>query len=187
MKKNILVKLAGIAAAVSLLVGGAYAAFTSNSVTITGVVLSSATPTLEVFNGSAWGNTTADGNVLGITESNMYPGFVGVEHTFYLRNTSAASVPFGQIVANLPSAESGNWVELKDVVQMRFGETGTSWSTPWYTLSSWNSGSANILLSQLPGGDTQRLFSVQFQMPSADNGAKGKTLNFTLGFVGMTP
>jgi len=186
MKKNILVKLAGIAAAVSLLVGGAYAAFTSNSVTITGVVLSSATPTLEVFNGSAWGNTTADGNVLGITESNMYPGFVGAEHTFYLRNTSDASVPFGQIVANLPSG-TGNWDVLKDVVQMKFGETGTGWSTPWYTLSQWNSGSANILLTKLLGGNTQRQFSVQFQMPSADDGAKGKTLDFTLSFVGMTP
>jgi len=186
MKKNILVKLAGIAAAVSLLVGGAYAAFTSNSVTITGVVLSSATPTLEVFDGSAWGNTTADGNTLGIKESNMYPGFVGAEHTFYLRNTSDASVPFGQIVANLPSG-TGNWDALKDVVQMKFGETGTGWSTPWYTLSQWNSGSANILLTNLLGGNTQRQFSVQFQMPSADDGAKGKTLDFTLSFVGMTP
>ena len=183
MKKSILIKLASIAAAVSLLVGGAYAAFTSNSVTITGVVLSSATPALGVYNGSTWGSTTG---ILGIKEQNMYPGFTGAEHTFWLRNSSDASVPFGKIVANLPSG-SGGWDAIKDVVQMRFGETGTSWSTPWYTLSSWNSGSANILLSQLPGGDTQRLFSVQFQMPSADNGAKGKTLNFTLGFVGMTP
>ena len=189
MKKNILVKLAGIAAAVSLLVGGAYAAFTSNSVTITGVVLSSATPTLEVFDGSAWGNTTADGNVLEITESNMYPGFVGVEHAFYLRNTSAASVPFGQIVANLPSG-TGDWNAIKDVIQMRFGETGTGWSTPWYTLSAWNSGpdDDDILLSELPGGNTQRQFSVQFQMlSSADDSAKGKSETFTLGFVGQTP
>ena len=185
MKKNILVKLAGIAAAVSLLVGGAYAAFTSNPVTITGVVLSSATPTLEVYTGSAWANT-ADGNILGIKESNMYPGFVGAEHTFYLRNTSDASVPFGQIVANLPSG-SGDWDAIKDVVQMQFGETGTGWSTSWYTLSQWNSGSANILLTNLPGV-TQRQFSVRFQMlSSADDSAKGKTETFTLKFVGMTP
>ncbi len=168
------------------MVGGAYAAFTSNQTTITGVVLSSATPALEVYTGSAWA-TTADGATLGITESNMYPGFVGAEHTFYLRNTSDASVPFGQIVANLPSAESGNWTDLKDAVQMQFGETGTGWSSDWYTLSDWNSGSYDILLSQLPGG-TQRQFSVQFEMlSSADDGAKGKTLNFTLGFVGQTP
>lgn len=187
MKKNILVKLASIAVAVSLLVGGAYAAFTSNQTTITGVVLTAATPELEVYTGSDW-STTADGATLGIKESNMYPGFVGAEHTFYLRNASDASVPFGQIVANLPSAETGNWPALKDVVQMRFGETGTDWSTPWYTLSAWNTGSDDILLSQLPGGDTQRQFSVQFSMnPNAGDGAKGQTLSFTLGFVGMTP
>lgn len=187
MKKSILVKLAGIAAAVALLVGGAYAAFTSNSVTITGVVLSSATPTLQVYQGSgdSWGDTV-DGTTLGITESNMYPGFVGAEHTFYLRNNSDASVPFGQIVANLQSPIT-DWDALKDVVQMRFGETGVDWSTPWYTLNQWYNGSANILLTGLPGGNTQRQFSVQFQMPSADNGAKAKTLNFTLGFIGMTP
>jgi len=188
MKKSILIKLVSIAAAVSLLVGGAYAAFTSNSVTITGVVLSSATPTLEVYRGSGsdWG-LTASGATLGITESNMYPGFLGVEHTFYLRNTSDASVPFGQIVANLPSG-TGDWEAIKDVVQMRFGETGTGWSTPWYTLSFWNSGSDDILLSELPGGNTQRQFSVQFQMlSSADDSAKGKSETFTLGFVGMTP
>jgi hypothetical protein len=187
MNKNILVKLASIAAAVSLLVGGAYAAFTSNSTTITGIVLSSATPALEIYTGSAWGATTVDGNTLGIKESNMYPGFIGVEHTFYLRNISDASVPFGQIVANLPSGV-GDWDAIKDVVQMRFGETGTGWSSDWHTLSDWNSGSYNILLSQLPGGNTQRQFSVQFQMDSnADDSAKGKSETFTLGFVGQTP
>ena len=185
MKKNILVKLASIAAAVSLLVGGAYAAFTSNSVTITGVVLSSATPTLEVYTGSSW-TTTADGNVLGIKELNMYPGFVGAEHTFYLRNTSDASVPFGHIVANLPSG-TGDWNAIKDVIQMRFAETGVGWTSGWAPLSWWNNNSANILRLQLPGGNTRRQFSVQFQMPSADDGAKGKTLDFTLSFVGMTP
>jgi hypothetical protein len=189
MNKSILVKLAGIAAAVSLLVGGAYAVFSSNQVTITGVVLGSATPGLQVYTGSGndWSDTV-DGATLGIKESNMYPGFVGVEHTFKLRNTSDVSVPFGQIVANLPSEEGPNWDALKGVVQMRFGETGADWSTPWYTLSEWKDGSANILLSQLPGGSTERQFSVQFQMlSSADDGARGQNLSFTLGFLGMTP
>lgn len=186
MKKSILIKLASIAAAVSLLVGGAYAAFSSNQTTITGVVLSSATPTLDIYNGSGY-STTVSGATLGITESNMIPGFVGAGHTFYLRNTSDASVPFGQIVAKLISADSGSWTELKDVVQMQFGETGVGWTSGWYTLSGWNSGSANILSTSLLGG-TQRQFSVQFKMnPDAGDGAKGKTLSFTLGFVGMTP
>lgn len=190
MKGKLIVKLAGIAAAVSLLVGGAYAAFTSNPATITGVVLSSATPTLQVYTGSGWSDT-ASGATLGITESNMYPGFVGAEHTFFLRNHSDASVPFGQIVANLPTAEgSADWNVLKDVVQMQFAETGTSWGagTGWATLDQWHTGSADILQSDLLGGDAQRQFSVQFRMVSgADNDARGKTLTFTLGFVGLTP
>lgn len=186
MKKSILVKLAGIAAAVSLLVGGAYAAFTSNQTTITGIVLTAATPTLEVYTGSGWSDT-ADGNTLGIKESNMIPGFVGAEHMFWLRNTSDASVPFGSVVAKLLDGATGNWIALNEVVEMQFGETGTGWSSGWHTLSEWNSGPYDILLSQLPGG-TQRQFSVQFSMdPGAGDDAKGQTLNFTLGFVGLTP
>lgn len=186
MNKSILIKLASIAAAASLLVGGAYAAFTSNQTTITGVVLRSATPTLQVYTGSTW-TTTADGAALGIREANMYPGFTGAEHTFYLRNTSDASVPFGKIMANLPSG-TGDWNAIKDVVQMQFGETGVGWTSGWAPLSWWNSNSANILGLQLPGGNTQRQFSVRFKMdPSADDSARGKTETFTLGFVGQTP
>lgn len=187
MNKSILVKLASVAAAVSLLVGGAYAVFTSNQTTITGVVLSSATPTLQVYRANNTWSETADGGNLGIKEQNMYPGFIGIEHKFYLRNTSDVSVPFGKIMANLPSG-TGDWDAIKNVVQMRFGETGNNWSTSWYTLNQWNSGSANILLSNLPGGNAQRQFSVQFQMlSSADDSAKGKSETFVLGFVGMTP
>lgn len=187
MKGKLIVKLASIAAAVSLLVGGAYAAFTSNSVTITGVVLSSATPTLQVQRAdNAW-VTTANGAALGIKEQNMYPGFVGAEHTFWLRNTSAASVPFGKIMVNLPSG-TGDWEAIKNVVLMQFGETGASWTSGWATLDWWNNNSANILGLQLPGGNAQRQFSVQFQMlSSADDSAKGKSETIVLGFVGMTP
>lgn len=186
MNKNIFVKLTSIAAAASLLVGVAFAAFTSNQTTITGVVLSSATPTLEVYRANNTWGTTADGANLGITESNMYPGFVGTEHTFYLRNTSDASVPFGKIMATLPSG-AGDWDEIKDVVRMQFGETGVGWTSGWATLDWWNNNSADILQSNLPGG-TQRQFSVQFEMlSSADDDAQGKSETFVLSFVGQTP
>jgi len=187
MKKNILVKLVSIAAAVSLLVGGAYAAFTSNQTTITGVVLSSATPALQVQASDYTWHNSVNGANLGIKESNMYPGFIGAEHKFYLRNGSDASVPFGQIRANLPS-ETGDWNAIKDVVQMRFGETGVSWTSDWHTLNWWKNNSANILGSDLSGGNTKRQFSVQFQMlSSANDNARGKSETIVLGFVGMTP
>lgn len=175
-------KLASIAGAVALLAGATYAQFTSNTVKIEGVTLASATPALQIYDGSAWQTGSVD---LNIHETNMYPSWEGSEHTFYLRNKTGGGVPFGSIIANLPSATS-DWEALKNVVQMRFGETGVNWSTNWYTLNDWNSGSANVLLSDLPD-DTQRQFSVQFRMPSGDDSAKGKNLTIVLGFVAETP
>lgn len=182
MKKEILAKAAGILAGVALLSGATFAYFTSNAVTITGVSVTSATPSLKVYDGANY----VDSADLGISESNMYPGWVGSEHTFYLKNETGGTVPFGSIIANLPTA-SGSWGDLKDVVKMRFGETGTGWSTSYYTLNQWNSGSENVLLSNLPAG-TERLFSVQFAMDSsAGDTAKNKNIVLNLGFVGRTP
>lgn len=172
------------ASGLALLAGVTYGAFNSNPATITGVVLASSTPTLQIFNNSIFTNTV-DGATLGITESGMYPGWAGADHTFYLNNAST-DVAFGHIVATLPSA-TDSWADLKDVVLMQFGETGTGWSTPWYTLSQWNAGSADILLSPLPAS-TQRQFSVHFKMDSgASDAAKGKSVNIVLSFVGQTP
>lgn len=182
--KGIILKLTMAASSLALLAGVTYGAFNSNTATITGVVLGSSTPTLQVYTGTEYADT-ASGAALGITESGMYPGWSGADHTFWLKNTSADTA-FGQVVANLPSAIN-NWTELKDVVLMQFGETGTGWSTPWYTLNEWNAGSANILLSQLPA-NTERQFSIHFKMDSgATDAAKGKTLTLDLSFIGQTP
>lgn len=182
--KGLILKLAMAASGLAILTGVTYGAFNSDPATITGVTLASATPALQVYTGSTWANTV-DGTTLGISEIGMYPGWAGADHTFYLKNTST-DVAFGQILATLPSA-TANWAELKDVVLMQFGETGTGWSTGWATLDWWNANSANILLSQLPIS-TQRQFSVHFKMdPGATDAAKGKSLTMVLSFVGQTP
>lgn len=185
MNKNILVKLASIAAAASLLVGGAYAAFTSNSVTISNVNLTSATPTLQVYDGASY-VATVDGATLGITDSNMYPGLYGTVHPFYLKNNSDASVPFGQIIGTI-SWGNAQWDAYKDNVQMRFGEVATNTWTGWNSLNWWNTTGANFLNTQL-AGNTDRQFRVQFYMnPGAPNSLQGSTLQMTLSFVGQTP
>lgn len=182
--KGLILKLAMAATGLAVLAGVTYGAFNSNPATITGVVLASATPTLQVYNGTSFENT-ADGDVLGIKESGMYPGWSGADHTFYLKNTST-DVAFGQIMATLPTAIN-DWAELKDVVLMQFDDTVAPSSTSWFTLSQWNAGSANILGSSLPAS-TQRQFTVRFKMDSgATDAAKGKTLTMTLSFVGQTP
>ncbi|PIU03890.1 hypothetical protein COT44_01235 [Candidatus Shapirobacteria bacterium CG08_land_8_20_14_0_20_39_18] len=184
MKKNILVKLASIAAAVSLLVGGAYAAFTSSQVTITGVNVTSATPSLQVWNGSSWQTTTN----LGITETHMYPGWTGTPHTFKLGNLTGGGVPFGQVIASVVDGATGSWTELKDVVKMEFKDVTSNSTVGPQTLQWWYTNSYNMLGSTLFADNTGRDFEVKFSMdPSAGDGAKGQTLNFTLGFVGQTP
>ena len=184
MKKNILVKLASIAAAVSLLVGGAYAAFTSSQVTITGVNVTSATPSLKVWNGSIWKTTTN----LGITETHMYPGWTGTPHTFKLKNFTGGGVPFGQVIANVVDGSGvGSWNDLKDVVQMTFTDVDGGGTYGPRTLQWWLTNPYNILNTSFLD-NTGRDFQVTFSMlSSAGNSAKGKTLSFTLGFVGQTP
>lgn len=184
MKKNILVKLAGIAAAVSLLVGGAYAAFTSNQVTITGVDVRSATPSLKVLSGGVW----VDSASLGITETNMYPGWTGNPHTFKLGNLTGGGVPFGQVIASVVAGATGSWTELKDVVKMEFKDVTSGSTVGPQTLQWWYTNSYNMLGSTLFADNTGRDFEVKFSMDSsASDDAKGKILQFTLGFVGMTP
>ena len=184
MKKNILVKLAGIAAAVSLLVGGAYAAFTSSQVTITGVSVQSATPSLKVWSGSSWRLTTD----LGITETHMYPGWTGTPRTFKLGNLTGGGVPFARVLASVVDGSgSGSWAELKDVVQMTFTDVDGSTTYGPQTLQWWLTNSHNILNTPFVD-NTDRDFQVTFSMiPGAGDDAKGKTLSFTLGFVGQTP
>ena len=182
MKGKLIVKLATIAAAASLLIGGAYAAFTSSQVTITGVTVSSATPSLQVWDGGSWVSTTD----LGITETHMYPGWTGSPHTFRLGNLSGGGVPFGQVIASVVGGSGvGSWTELKDVVQMTFTDGASTFGPA--TLQWWNTNGSNILGSSF-ADNTGRDFQVQFSMdPNAGDSAKGQTLSFTLGFVGMTP
>ena len=189
MKKQLLAKIAGIAGAVALLTGATFAYFTSNRVTIKNVTLASATPSLKIYSPAnhdyrdiAWG--------LVISESNMYPGWVGKEHKFYLKNMTGGDVPFARIFPSIVAGVTGDWDALKYVVEMRFGETGTNWSTSWKPLNWWFiTHNDNMLLTDLAdGAASQRQFSVQFRMKStADDKAKGKNLSFDLSFVARTP
>jgi len=187
MKKNILVKLASIAAAASLLVGGAYAAFNSSQVTITGVSVTSATPSLKVWNGSSWQDTANAAN-LDISETNMYPGWVGKWHTFSLYNQTGGAVPFAKVIANVVGATGGNWDALKDVVKMEFRDNTSSYDSGPQTLSWWYTHQWNILGGTQFADATQRDFQVRFSMdPTTDDKAKGQNVVVTIGLVAQTP
>jgi len=193
MKKNILVKLASIAAAVSLLVGGAYAAFTSNSVSITGVVLGSATPNLQVATTGAWGN-----EAVGYHETNMYPGWTGNEagRLFKLWNNTSGTgiVPFARVIPTISDGvyAGSSWDQWKDQVQIRFWDVGAApdTGTGWGTLNYWSTNTtSNILFSDLINNGSGRNFYYQVRMLSGADPALagGKTMTFKINFVGQTP
>jgi len=189
MKKQLLAKIAGIAGAVALLSGATFAYFTSNAVTIENVTLASANPALEIYDKPNNGWSTDDVVDLGINESNMYPGRTGEEHKFLLRNTTGGGVPFTRIFPSIVSGSAGSsdWEELKDVVEMRFAETGAKW-TGWGKLSWWLNNTADMLFTSLDDGAGGKEFKVQFRMLStADDKARGKNLHFDLSFVAQTP
>lgn len=193
MNKNILVKLASIAAAASLLVGGAYAAFTSNSVSITGVVLGSATPSLQVATDGDWGET-ADG----YEETNMYPGWTGdsAGRLFKLQNNTSenGTVPFAKVIPTISDQiyVGSTWEQWKDQVEIRFWENGSGaeTGTDWESLNYWSTNTtSNVLKTDLNNDGSVRSFRYQVRMlTDADPALAGENnMTFKINFVGLTP
>jgi len=171
---------------VSLTVGAAYAYFTSNAVSLTGITLASATPVLWIGpNGSNWYTS-----ITGASEANMYPSWEGAERTFWLRNDTGGGVPFAKVIPTIVSA-GGHWDELKNVVEVQFGETttGAGWTTGWGTLAYWNANAETSFLGSVLNDATNRQISMQYRMVGgADDSAKGKTISdLRWDFVARTP
>lgn len=190
---KLIIKLASIAAAVSLLVGGAYAAFTSNSVSITGVVLGTATPTLQVATDGNLGDT-ADG----YEETNIYPGWTGdpTGRLFKLQNNTSdnGTVPFAKVIPTISEETyvGSTWEQWKDQVQIRFWENGAAaeTGTGWESLNYWSTNTTNnVLKTDLNNDGSVRSFRYQVRMLSdADPALAGEnTMTFKINFVGLTP
>jgi hypothetical protein len=182
--KRIYLSILVILGTVALTVGAAYAYFTSNAVSLTGITLASATPQLWIgSDGTHWFSS-----ITGASEDHMYPGWEGPERTFWLENTTGGGVPFAKVIPTIVSAD-GNWNELKDVVEVRFGETGRSWTTGWATLAAWNANTKWSILGSNLNDETNRQISLQYRMVSgAGDSAKGKTItNLRWDFVARTP
>lgn len=174
MKTKLWLSLGTIFVTLALVTGVAYAYFTSNAAVMNGVTLASATPLLTI---SADGDTYSTDPIVGDSESYLYPGWIGVERKFFLKNESGGDVPLAQVIPIVASA-GGDWEALKDAIEVRFGETGSAWTTEWKTLADWNNNTTvGILMTNLTDG-TSRQISLQYQLPeSVGNEAKGKTIS----------
>ncbi|MCL5409558.1 MAG: hypothetical protein M1607_01710 [Patescibacteria group bacterium] len=148
----------GLALVVAVVAGTAYAVF-ADTVTVSGVNISTATADLKI-------NGTEDSLTLsGILDENIFPGY-GVSGdkntTFTLTNSSTGN--FGlDISAKLTSAP-GDWNALKDVVYVRVVDESLPYDTGWHLLSDWYAGDIPLTISPIGVGSTHT-FRVYLQMP----------------------
>jgi hypothetical protein len=173
MKNRLWLSLGTIFATLALVSGVAYAYFTSNAAVMNGVTLASATPLLTI---STDGEDYSVDPITGDSESYLYPGWIGAERKFFLKNESGGGVPFSQVIPVVSAG--GDWDDLKDSIQVRFGETGSTWTTGWTSLADWDANTTIGILSTNLIDGTSRQISLQYQLPNTvGDEAKGKTIS----------
>ena len=184
--KRIYLSILVILGTVALTVGAAYAYFTSNAVSLTGITLASATPSLQIWDGDSW-----EAAAPGVSETNMYPGWVGPERDFYVKNTTpgTGNVPFDKLIPTLVTAGGADWDALKGVVKARFYDVVDGVYSGWYTLEEWrNNSSLSVLGSTDINSNEQRNLRIQYAMDSgAGDDAKGRIVGIQWNFVARTP
>jgi hypothetical protein len=170
--KKIYAGFFGIIAVVVIVATSAYALF-SDKVTMTGMVLGTATPNLEMsVNGTDnWMSTFDVGNLF----EPLVPGETDWGE-IYFRNSSngKADVVDMNLTARLTSA-GGDWGTLKDAIQMRvcIYTTGTvghhcdesaGMATGWGTLAYWNANTVTLPGTLIQG--TQQHYVMEYFIPS---------------------
>ena len=211
--KKILVGFFGIFLVLGIVAGTGYALF-SSQVTMTGMVLGTATPALEIaFHDKSTGlpyDAIGDGDTdpdysstldfTGQSFQKLLPGEYDWG-AFWLRNHSTdghlnpeeyqEELDFS-LKGSIVSA-GGNWGLLKDVIRMRVcvfdnaednGCHATE-QTDWYTMNSWL-----LVAKDFPGGELasgeERAYVINFFIPSGSgNEIAGKTItNMTMEVTG---
>lgn len=181
-----------IFATVISVMGLAYAYFTSNAVTMTGITLATGSPSIQIKNdqpGAVWGDS-----IIGAWEENMYPGWTGDPHNFYLKNTSTGMI-IAKIIPTISGTPLGDWGILKSVVEAQFigNGTGTPVPTGWETLEYWQTNIDEISVP-LPGDGMSPdsdlgVFSVQYRISTDvdSSGAEDTSItNMEWSFIGRT-
>ena len=167
--KKILVGFFGIFLVLGIVAGTGYALFT-DTVTMEGMVLGTATPGLMIKtdeDGLRTYRETLDFQGMGPFQL-LLPGKMDYGE-FWLWNNSESGPDLDFSLTGELTSATGDWNELKDVAKMRFCiyypdtyTCNTNLTTPWYSLAQWN-GAARDLPGQLDQGAEQR-YGIQLMM-----------------------
>ena len=188
--KKILTGFLGLFLVIGIVAGAGYALF-STKLTVTGMVLGTATPGLEIsLNGTNWANDTVPFN--SVVFAPLLPGEYDWGE-FYLRNTSNGTTDHLDLnLTGRLTAAGGDWGVLKDAVQMRictYDNTAANNcgapATSWMTLSQWNAEAKNLPGNPLLQTENTHYSIVFFIDSSYTSTIAGKTITgISFEFVG---
>lgn len=178
--KKIIGGITALILAIGLVSGVAFALF-SSTVNINGMVLGTATPTLEIsLDGSVWGNSiTPPADAI----NPLIPGDDDWGR-IYLRNVSDASLidPVNFELSGRLTSASGDWGVLNDKIEAVIYEEGNatydtpgSGSSGWHTLADWNA--THIDMGSTLDQGVDRAYIVRFRLiGDPGSSVSGKTL-----------
>ena len=188
--KKIIGGILGIFLVIGIVAGTGYALF-SSQVTMTDMVLGTATPQLQIAFYDKSNDTPYLGyysNTQSFTGQSFQPLLPGEEDwgAFFLKNNSTDGQydPLDFSLKGSITAAVGDWELLKDVIKMKVcvvdktlvNYCDTTKQTSWYTLAQWNTEQKT-----LPGGNllsgTERPYVVVFKIDSSyGNSIAGLTI-----------
>ncbi|PKN02832.1 hypothetical protein CVU76_02290 [Candidatus Dojkabacteria bacterium HGW-Dojkabacteria-1] len=190
--KKILFGFLGIFLVIGIVAGTGYALF-SSKVSMTGVVLGTATPSLEIgtdkFTPEVTWYTT-----LPVDGQPLFKLFLPGEMDwgeFWLRNSSTANgVPLDFNLEGRITSAGGDWGLLKDAIKMRiclYNDTpgnhcDTDKTTGWMTLADWNTAARSLPGPLLQGAPVHYAINLYID-PSFGNAIANKAitgLNFEI-------
>jgi predicted ribosomally synthesized peptide with SipW-like signal peptide len=186
--KKILLSVLAIALTVGVVSGTAYALFTDTA-SVNGITFTSGNADLRVALdnansgpfGTPFGESQTFSNALNsYLFGYMYPGYENWGY-FRLDNNSASAIPL-TLTGQLKNGVSGNWVELKDKIQVKMTKGDGNYLTEWYTLDQWNSAPRSLGSLDIDETLTYRIY---VRVLAAGNEIANKTLSSVqFDFVG---
>ena len=186
--KKIYLSILAIVATVGIVSGAAYALF-SDTVTVSGLTVSTGNADLELnYSGdNADEHYSPDDNIIiSYIVDGLYPGFED-NANFHLRNISDSDFYLRPKI-KLTNAGT-DWATLKDVIQIKITDKGTdntgTYSWGWQNLSWWNTEHRTIsdnpgIQNETNSDDTLYAHNYKIEvkvLESAGNSISGKTLS----------
>jgi predicted ribosomally synthesized peptide with SipW-like signal peptide len=193
MNTKIIASLLTIVAVGAVATAGTIAYFT-DSVEVSGITLSSGNADLKLSNiNSSDPNDWTDGLNVGFNLTNVHPGQIFTDQTFYLKNNSLSEI--GLNTWFKLTTVSGN-AELCNAILLKFtnvsaGSRSSGRVTDWHSLCDWRDNfgttgwqmeTAAGVVEAIPRGEADQ-WTASFKVdPNAGNEIAGKTLGVKIYF-----